>query len=142
MKLRFKGQNPKSVSEVMRKLMELDPADYIVKVEKVRKIRSMNAERYYRGVILKMIADEMGEIDLERIHEMLSEKFKPKKIIVWPDGKRVELPLSNADMDRKQHSEFLNKCKHFAATELNCYIPSAGDLTNEQYEEISKNQFY
>lgn len=142
MKLSFKGKDPTSISRTMQKLMGLDEADYFLKIEKVRKIRSMNAERYYRGVVLKMIADEQGEIDYDYVHDYLGEKFKPRKRIKWPDGKVTEEVMSNADLDSKDFAEYVSKCRHFASTELNCFIPSAGELTNEQYEEIQRNKFY
>ena len=142
MKLSFKGKDPASISRTMQKLLELDEADYFLKIEKVRKIRSMNAERYYRGVVVKMIADEMGEIDHDYIHNMLGEKFKPKKKIKWPDGSVSEEVMSNADLDSKEHSDYVSKCRNWSSTELNCFIPSAGDLTNEKLEEIQRNKFY
>ena len=142
MKLSFKGKDAKSISRTMQKLMELDEGNYFIKVEKVRQIRSMNAERYYRGVILPMIADEMGENDHDYVHNILSKKFKGERTIIWPDGNRTTEPISNADMDTKQMAQFISDCRLFSQHELNCFIPSAGDLTNEALEEIQRNKFY
>lgn len=142
MKLSFKGKDPNSISRTMQKLMELDEGSYFVRIEKVRKIRSLNAERYYRGVVLRLIADEMGEIDHDYVHRLLGEKFKPKKKIKWPDGSVTEELLSNADLDSKEFTDYVNQCKQFASNELGVFIPSSGDLTNEQLEEIQRNKFY
>lgn len=142
MKLSFKGKDAKSISRTMQKLMELDEGNYFIKVEKVRNIRSMNAERYYRGVVIPIIADEVGENDHDYIHRLLGKKFKPKKIIKWPDGSVTEEIYSNADCDTAIFAKFISDCRLWSQQELNCHIPSAGDLTNEQLEEIQRTKYY
>ena len=122
--------------------MELDEGNYFIKVEKVRQIRSMNAERYYRGVVLPMIADEMGENDHDYVHGLMGKKFKPIKKIKWPDGNIQEMPLSNADMDTAQMAKYISDCRLFAQQELRCFIPEAGQMTNEELMEIQKTKFY
>jgi len=141
MKLGITGGNEVDIRKVTNALsmLEQDQA-YFIRIEKVKKIRTLSQERYYRGVVVKIISDETG-YEPSETHDVLKEMFAEKREIMLPNGKKIQIPLSNADMDTKQYSGYVDACRNWAAQELNCFIPAPDDITNEMYEEISKRKY-
>jgi hypothetical protein len=86
--------------------------------------RSNEANRYYWGVVVKMIADFCG-YNSDEMHEALKEKF-------LGSGERDEHGLmvikSSAALSVDEFIQYTNKIVMWAAQELLVYIPSPGEI--------------
>ncbi len=101
-------------------------------VEKLKHPRTNSQNRYYHGVVVKLIAQHTGH-DPEQIHELLKLKFAPR----WhfpeqvPSGMFVDLsiPLSTTRLDTLEFTEYTEKCRLWANEFLGLQIPLPGEVT-------------
>jgi len=104
------------------------------------KIRTSKQNRYYFGVVVKMICDEVGEYGKEgtdRMHAHLKSMFAPREEhkYIGIDGKEVVKmePIHTADLLTTQFSnDYVEKVKIWAATYLNIYIPDPNECEQDR----------
>ena len=97
-----------------------------VQFSKLRKNRSAEQNRYYWGVVIRMIGEYCGYFtaeELQSVHEELKKQILPTK------GK-FNIPESTAKMTTDEFSQYVEKVKIFAAKELNLYIPEPNEINN------------
>lgn len=90
--------------------------DVQVIVRKKKKDRSNNQNRYYRGVIVKILSDELGYFP-EQIHDLLRNMF------LLVDGAKYPIARSTTNLSTVEMEDYLSKIRIWAASELNCQIP-------------------
>lgn len=95
-------------------------------VKKWLNTRSQSQNRYYWGVIIKMIGDEQGEIDQNKIHALLKSLFLKGGVEV--NGKRYEIIKDTHDLDTIEFEDYCEKCRQWASQELNLYIPLPNEV--------------
>jgi hypothetical protein len=95
--------------------------EVLVQIEKPKKKRSLAANGYYWGVVLPMIANYMGEDNLDYVHAIMkSECLKTIKII---RGKAYTAVGSTKKLTTNQFSDYLERVRRFAASEMSLNIP-------------------
>jgi len=90
-----------------------------------------NFNGYYWAVPVRMISDEMGELDDNVTHNLLQMMFNKKGVrTVGPDGKmsNVEIPAGTKDMSGAEFAEYCSKIRMWASIPkdqggLEIYIP-------------------
>ncbi len=126
----YKAGDPQSHKDLGKKLQELKPGEYVVKITKNRALRSLSANRYYH-FCLNIIAIETGHTH-EELHEALKAKFNAK-IIHFPKGGSQIIGISTSLLDSKEFSGYVNQVKNWALTEFNIVIPEAKDVNYEAW---------
>ena len=99
-------------------------------VEKLKRTRSNNQNRYYWGVVVKLIAQHTGH-DSEQIHELLKQMFSPKwqmVVIVEDKMREVSTPTSTTRLDTLAFEEYLDRCRLWAQDFLGVTIPLPGEV--------------
>jgi hypothetical protein len=86
-------------------------------VRDIRKKRSSNENRYYFGVVVKMISEYTGD-DTDSTHEMLKLQFLIKHREGLPDTIKSTAKLTTAEFE-----EYLENVRRWAATFFPLYIP-------------------
>lgn len=86
-----------------------------------------NFNGYYWAVIIRMISDEMGEIDDDYTHNMIQVEIGNVKRT--QDGK--EIPAGTKSMSGGEFSEYCGKCRIWASKHLSLSIPEPHEC---QYE--------
>ena len=93
-----------------------------VEIKKSESSRTSQQNRYYWGVILKIVSQETG-FTPEEAHEVYKKKFltyqKAHK------GKLYDFTKSTTDLKTSEFGEYLDKVINHAQTELLCIIPEA-----------------
>ena len=79
-----------------------------VTVRPERKHRSLNANRYYWGVVVAAAAEWSGH-EPEEMHEVWKALFLPRVQVLLPTGELVDRPGSTTELDTEQFSDFVNK---------------------------------
>ncbi len=113
-------------------LVSLNGRRIQVTVEKIKHSRTTNQNRYYHGVVVKLIAQHTGH-DPERIHELLKQMFSPKWHYPAPYGKTYDqisagIPTSTARLDTLEFVEYTEKCRMWANEFLGLQIPLPGEV--------------
>lgn len=102
-------------------LHSLDGCDIDVTVTKHKKDRSSKQNRYYNGVVLKILGDELGN-DREEMHEIVRMKFLQDFSGRFPRLK------STARLSTVEMEAFLSEVRQWASRDLNIFIPLPHDV--------------
>jgi hypothetical protein len=101
---------------------------YQIELKEYRDNRSNRQNRYYWGVVLKVLSDYTG-FTQDEMHEELKKRFL-SYFKVLPTGEEVKLTQRTANLNTEEFERYLEKVRMFAAQELDVVIP----LPNEFLE--------
>lgn len=90
--------------------------EYVIKLKKKSKGRSLQENKYYWGVVLAYISNYTGHNTLT-IHEFLKHEFIP--YVKFEDDYR----LTTTDLTHDQIWEYIDKIRHWAKDFLNLDVP-------------------
>jgi len=88
------------------KLKEFD-GDVTVIIKQRGKIRSPRQNNYYRGILVKILAEDFGYTDYE-MHKALKEHFNVK---------------STKRLDQSEFRDYINKIIYWASSEFGIALP-------------------
>lgn len=114
-------------AKIKQHLLPLKGQLVMVTAEKLRKHRTDAQIRYYRGVVLKMIADRcgyQGTEDVESLHQEMRRRFLPKR-------GSLNIPLSTSNLTTQEMSEYIEAIRRWAAEYLQLYIPDANEVKDD-----------
>ena len=86
-------------------------------IQQKRSIRSGRQNRYYHGVIVKILADHFGYSSSE-MHEVLKYRFLRIRL-----SDKFVYVQSTAKLNTKQMETYNSKIREWASTEHSCFIP-------------------
>jgi len=98
-----------------------------VTVVRQQHLRTMPQNRYYHGVVVDSIAGYIGE-SREETHELLKEKFLPRRRVELLDGKFLEMPPSTRHLSVEAFSAYVEQVRVWAAQWLHLSIPDANQV--------------
>ncbi len=98
---------------------ELEGEQIYLKIDKWFKKRSDRQNRYYHGVVVRILAEETGHSHKE-IHGYLKDKFIKKRHVL---GENVAA-ISTTDLSTKEFEEYLRKIRMWASRDLETFIPA------------------
>ncbi len=116
------GKLPPAMEQKLRVILRnLDGKIIKLTVEQKKKIRSLNQNNYYFGVVvqavLRMFLDEGNDVDAEEVHEYLKKHVgKLTKEIFTPDGEKKETSCTTRRLSTKEFEEYLEKIRAWAAS--------------------------
>lgn len=94
-------------------------------VRNKKKTISDPQRRYYFGVIVKILADEIG-CSKDEMHDTLKSQFLTEKVMVGE--KEVIIVKSITDLNTTEMEEYNGTVKRWASEFLNCYIPDPNEV--------------
>lgn len=121
----FKITEPSQADKIAKILREQVESGKVISVtiEPWVKRRSLASNAYLHGVVLKMIAEEVGD-SIEGVKLDLKVLFGPRVESKLRPGKMI--PKSTADYSSPEMIGFIDDCIRFASAELNMMIPEPG----------------
>jgi hypothetical protein len=93
-----------------------DGTPILITVEKQRAHRSLDANAYYWGCVLRLISEYNGD-EVYDLHEFFKKRFNPQAILGDTIGG------STAKMNTLEFTEYIEKIRRFALMELGVSIP-------------------
>lgn len=91
-------------------------------IQRERHVRSDNQNRYYRGVVLQLIADHTGHTT-DEVHEAMRLQF-----LLRPSDRGLPTTVaSTTDLTTAEFSQYVENVKRWAATDLGVYCPDPGE---------------
>ena len=111
----------------------LPDGNYTVIVEKRKKIRSSQSNRYYFllvGLIRDRLIDLGHDVDSEMTHEMLKGRLLYSEMLDETTGEIIKIPRSTKKLSNSEFAEYIEDVKRFSAEVLDLVLPNA----NEQLE--------
>ena len=102
---------------------------YKLEIKKDKNNRSGNQNRYYWGVVLKMVSEYTG-FTIDEAHELFKSKFLSYDKAFKETGEAYTIARHTYDLDTWEFENYLEQIRIFAATEIEIVIP----LPNECIE--------
>lgn len=92
-----------------------------------RETRSTNLNRYYFGVVVRLICEHSGQDSLT-VHSLLKTKFLP--IFFRDRHKRQEVIYGGgtSHLTNQQFQEYLEKCCEYAQEFFGIYVPQPNEI--------------
>lgn len=108
-----------------RKWLLSHSGDYEFIIKKKFKKRSLPQNNYFHGVVIPMIAEEIGEQDEAEVKALLKAKFLSKeKVIAGKDKwETVKIVGRSSKLDTNTFGIFIEKCRQWASEFLGLVIP-------------------
>lgn len=96
------------------------------------RMRSLPQQRYYFGVIVKILSEHMGYTILET-HEIMKAMFLSEiKIVTTKAGaKEVKIVKSTTEITTIEAEEYYSQIRIWASAELGCWIPEPNEVISE-----------
>lgn len=127
---KFVANNEKAFIEAFQKHIG---KEIEITIKAYRDTRSVQQNRYYWGVCLKLISESTGYTadELHHIfkHKYLIDKERARELVDSLIENYLP-PRSTTDLDTVEFNEYLEKIKNFASLELGIYIPEPDEITN------------
>jgi hypothetical protein len=110
-------------------LCALEGSEVEVIVGKIQKPRTKRENRYYWGVVVKLISEEIG-LSPEETHEALKLQFLKEHIdiVVKAQIEPIFYIRSTASLTTVEFEEYLTNIRMWADTFLNCRIPLPNEV--------------
>ncbi len=96
-------------------------------VEKLTHPRTNSQNRYYWGVVVKLIAEHTGH-DPEQIHELLKHLHSPKWHFQTAPISTSKIPTSTTRLDTLEFADYTERCRVWANEFLGLSIPLPGEV--------------
>ena len=111
--------------------------EVVVTFARPKKTRSSEQNRYYWGVVVRMVCEAFNEIgnpvnadnqeDIQSVHEFLKRRFLQPEIFVDANGEAHEIGWSTSRLTTSQMMDYIAQVQQFAAEFLNVIIPDPGE---------------
>lgn len=98
-------------SDWAARIHALDGEKIMIKIEKRRKLRSLEQNSYFHGVLLPLLSDELGYTPQEM-----------KGVLKWKFEIKHTSELSTVEFE-----DFTRKVREWASAELGIYLPSPNE---------------
>ena len=122
-------RNDKMYRQYLSKL----PREVNVTVKPFKKYRSSEQNRYFHGVVLPLIADHLGDINLDTTKDLLKSMFlKEQRMIKTKKDKMKEVTVirGSRELSTKEFEEFMSKVRMWASMELGISIPEPHEVVS------------
>jgi len=93
-------------------------------ISKARKARSQEQNRYYWGVVVKMLGDHFG-YELEEMHSELKRKFNPRPSRLDPSE---TFGGTTTKLSTVEFNDYLDRIVRWAAMEYQVVIPDPSEV--------------
>ena len=100
----------------------LEDKPVTVTVAKTSKKRSSNQNRYYWGVVAKLVAEATG-YTTDEAHDALRWQFLKKVADGMPDTVKSTKELTTAEFE-----DYMTEIRQWASVALSCYIPEPNEV--------------
>jgi hypothetical protein len=108
-------------SQFFEYLRSLEGKEIQVVVGTVKKNRSNNENRYYWGVVIKILSEHTG-YSTDEMHDALRMLFLIER------EKQIPSIKSTATLSTVEFEHYLSQIRLWASTEMNCYIPEPNEV--------------
>ncbi len=124
-------ENNIKYQEYLRSL-EGQKVEVVVKKWSEKNQRSIQQNRYYFGVVLKLLSDHTGHT-VDELHEILKSIFLKKRIELETKTGIIPQTIYNSttDLDTVKMEEYLTNIRQWASITLGVYLPLPNEVDYE-----------
>ena len=108
-------------------LKKLKPTRYIFDIKQYRLRRSINANKYYWGVVIETISQATGFFP-DELHDILKRKFNPKIKVLRQTGEEMVIGGTTTELNTAEFETYLENIRVWALSDLDILIPLPGEI--------------
>lgn len=127
---KFRSDNLEPTFKKIQEYVKGKDDFFVIEIQKSKRIRSLNQNKYYWGVVVKIIANHTGYTS-DEMHQWLASEF-----LSYNSKGRV-FTKSTTKLNTLEFEQYLEKCRQWGQEEMSCYIPLPNELTEEMYMLIN-----
>lgn len=122
-------------SNIGQYIKSLPDGSYFYSITKPKRIRSLDENAYYHGVIVKILSDYWG-YEPEEVHEILKLTFlSEKKRMKHDRRKKMVVIWSTASLSVAEFEQYCEKIRVWAAKEFSVFIPLPNQITDQIFDK-------
>lgn len=121
---KFRSDKPEQAFKKIAEYVSGKDDWFVVDIRRAKRLRSLNQNRYYWGVVCKVIAEHTGYIS-EEVHQILAHKF-----LSYESNGR-EFVKSTRTLLTYDFEKYLDECRTWAKVEMDVHIPLPNEVTEE-----------
>jgi hypothetical protein len=99
---------------------------FVCEVLRSKKTRSLNQNKYYWGVVIKILSQHTGYTP-DETHQELARMF-----LSYESGSK-RFVRSTTKLNTHDFEQYLEKCRQWSHNEMNAHIPLPNEVTEEMY---------
>lgn len=115
---------------VRAQLQRMRDGEVRITIERAHATRSSQANRYYWGVVVELLAEHTGYTP-DEIHEVLKAKFLPKKLAVTDGNGEIKGEFvvggTTTKLNKVEFGEYVTQIRQWALEDLDVVIPEANE---------------
>lgn len=124
---RLQMRNRQMVADQLQRMRD---GEVRITIERVHATRSAQANRYYWGVVVELLAEHTG-YTADEIHDVLKAKFLPKKLAVTNGNGEIKGEFvvggTTTKLDKLEFGEYVTRIRQWALDDLGVLIPEASE---------------
>ena len=111
-------------------IMKVLKGEHAVAIKKKRAQRSTQQSKYYWGVVIAYLSEDLGYTK-EEVHQLMGRMFL-KYVKSVSDGKEETFVRSTTSLDSAEMTIYIESIRTFALSELGIYIPDPNEIIYEK----------
>lgn len=116
-------------NEAFKKIYEFVHAKedwFVINIEKAKQIRSLQQNKYYWGVVVKILSQHTGYTS-DETHQELARMF-----LKYENNGKLFV-RSTTKLNTAEFEKFTEECRQWAASEMSVHIPLPNEITEDMY---------
>ena len=101
--------------------------DVWVTVMRQSTAHTTSQRKYYHGVVCRCVGECIGE-SADDAHGLLKQEILGKRDAELLDGRHIQMPPTTRFMTVEEFSDYIERCKRWAASFLGLSIPDPGEV--------------
>lgn len=99
---------------------------FVVEIQKSKQVRSLPQNKYYWGVVVKVVSQHTGYTS-EETHQELARMF-----LSYENSGKLFV-RSTTKLNTLEFEKYAESCRDWAKKEMDVYIPLPNEITEEMY---------
>ncbi len=123
---KFRSDKPEQAFKKITDFVSGKDDWFVVEIQKSKQKRSLSQNKYYWGVVIKIISDHTGYTS-DETHQILARKF-----LSYTNGEQTFV-RSTTKLNTVQFNDYFEQCRTWAKEEMDVYIPLPNEITEDMY---------
>lgn len=123
---KFRSDKPEQAFKKITDFVEGKNDWFVVEIQKSKQVRSLPQNKYYWGVIVKVVSQHTGYTS-EETHQELARMF-----LSYENSGKLFV-RSTTKLNTLEFEKYAESCRDWAKKEMDVYIPLPNEITEEMY---------
>lgn len=123
---KFRSDKPEQAFKKIQDFVRGKDDWFVIEIQKSKQIRSLNQNRYYWGVVVKILSQHTGYTN-DETHQELARMF----LSYESNGKTFT--RSTTKLNTFDFEKYTEACRVWAKAEMDVYIPLPNEINEEMY---------